>query len=498
MQPDPSVYLRAIRDEMLSPELFSAGLASGASPVIMRRAAEGLAHLALRGEALAGIVRAARAHQLQLLAEIDACCKRLGVPVPGAIHAATARAAHLEGNLPGEADIKLYDELAAALADGIRAMAGPVGKSAEGSTEVDRLSVAVCRLELEQREAYEQLLAQARISSTGDAPAVAPPPDEGKLTAFLRRQLVDSPDIAVSHVRRLAGFNSKEIFLLEVTGCPHWPAQSVMRREPAFNVTGSSLTSEWELLGHLRAAGVAAPRVLIAGANSDVSDGEFIVMERLSGSPRPAATLGHDGRRVMLQLARSAAHFHQVPIPAHLERFADLGQSAAQRTLARVERYYRRWQEERVEDSVVMEATYRWLISNVHRVPERAVLVHGDFSLRNVLLEGDRITGLLDWELSHAGDPAEDLSYMRPDVESCASWDEFLAEYHIYASQRVDEAALTYFEVWGFFWRAVISALAYAGYIKKSHRNFMYASVAFIEHRYNIISLCRCIAKAAL
>src|SRR5579863_4946208 len=38
MEPDPSVFLRAIRREALSKELFGAGIASGASQLIMQRA----------------------------------------------------------------------------------------------------------------------------------------------------------------------------------------------------------------------------------------------------------------------------------------------------------------------------------------------------------------------------------------------------------------------------------------------------------------------------
>ncbi len=42
-----------------------------------------------------------------------------------------------------------------------------------------------------------------------------------------------------------------------------------------------------------------------------------------------------------------------------------------------------------------------------------AVLVHGDFGPQNLLLTeaGNRVTGLLDWEWAHFGDPIEDLAW---------------------------------------------------------------------------------------
>jgi len=37
---------------------------------------------------------------------------------------------------------------------------------------------------------------------------------------------------------------------------------------------------------------------------------------------------------------------------------------------------------------------------------------------------------MLDWELTHAGDPVEDLAYSRTWVDQVLPWDEFLAIYY--------------------------------------------------------------------
>jgi hypothetical protein len=39
------------------------------------------------------------------------------------------------------------------------------------------------------------------------------------------------------------------------------------------------------------------------------------------------------------------------------------------------------------------------------------VIVHGDFGPQNVLIEGDRINALVDWEFAHIGQPVEDLAW---------------------------------------------------------------------------------------
>jgi aminoglycoside phosphotransferase (APT) family kinase protein len=39
-------------------------------------------------------------------------------------------------------------------------------------------------------------------------------------------------------------------------------------------------------------------------------------------------------------------------------------------------------------------------------------VVHGDFRLGNVIVGGDGLRAVLDWELVHLGDPMEDLGWM--------------------------------------------------------------------------------------
>ncbi|WP_245800686.1 phosphotransferase [Natrinema saccharevitans] len=57
-----------------------------------------------------------------------------------------------------------------------------------------------------------------------------------------------------------------------------------------------------------------------------------------------------------------------------------------------------------------VEEAIRWFRANAPTVPE-TTLVHGDFRIGNALIDGDRITGLLDWEFARVGDPLFDLGY---------------------------------------------------------------------------------------
>jgi aminoglycoside phosphotransferase (APT) family kinase protein len=58
-----------------------------------------------------------------------------------------------------------------------------------------------------------------------------------------------------------------------------------------------------------------------------------------------------------------------------------------------------------------LEFGARWL--ERHRPPPVApVALHGDFRLGNLLVGPDGLRAVLDWELAHAGDPAEDLAWL--------------------------------------------------------------------------------------
>jgi len=58
----------------------------------------------------------------------------------------------------------------------------------------------------------------------------------------------------------------------------------------------------------------------------------------------------------------------------------------------------------------VFDLAFRWL--DAHRPPPvEPTVVHGDLRLGNLLVDGRGLRAVLDWELAHLGDPAEDLMW---------------------------------------------------------------------------------------
>ncbi|MFK0156637.1 phosphotransferase family protein [Streptomyces sp. NPDC090499] len=59
----------------------------------------------------------------------------------------------------------------------------------------------------------------------------------------------------------------------------------------------------------------------------------------------------------------------------------------------------------------VTDMVVRHLERNPPPPPRRLALVHGDYRIGNILFTGDGLTGVVDWEMAHVGDPLEDLAW---------------------------------------------------------------------------------------
>jgi aminoglycoside phosphotransferase (APT) family kinase protein len=117
-------------------------------------------------------------------------------------------------------------------------------------------------------------------------------------------------------------------------------------------------------------------------------------------------------RRVSIALVGALADLHAIDItPGGL---AGLGKPAGF-----VERQVRGWTDRWHRSEIVrvpeMEAVARWLLEHLPPEPARASIVHGDFKLDNVMLDGadlGRLVAVLDWEMSALGDPLVDVGIL--------------------------------------------------------------------------------------
>ncbi|MDP1631606.1 MAG: phosphotransferase family protein [Caulobacter sp.] len=217
----------------------------------------------------------------------------------------------------------------------------------------------------------------------------------------------------VSDLRRLSGGASQETWAFSLdTGRP-----LILRRKPAgaTAVAGSGipLATEAALIRAAAALGAPVPEVLHVCA-PDSAVGEAYVMNRIEGEALGKRIARDDAfAAVRPKLARQCgevlAKIHAVP----LEGLPALNHSSALDELEKYEAAYRGLGANRP----IFEAAFRWLKDRAPPL-DRPVLLHGDFRNGNIMFDPVRgVAAVLDWELAHIGDPAEDMGWL-----CTASW----------------------------------------------------------------------------
>jgi aminoglycoside phosphotransferase (APT) family kinase protein len=114
-----------------------------------------------------------------------------------------------------------------------------------------------------------------------------------------------------------------------------------------------------------------------------------------------------------------------------------------------------------------VEAGLRWLRLNAPPAAP-AVLVHGDFRLGNLIVDEHGLAAVIDWELCHGGDPAEDLAWLTIrswrfgnddlPVAGLGEIEPFLDAYEAAGGTRPDPERLLWWEAMGNVKWAVICA----------------------------------------
>ncbi|MGB3289254.1 MAG: phosphotransferase family protein [Burkholderiaceae bacterium] len=177
----------------------------------------------------------------------------------------------------------------------------------------------------------------------------------------------------------------------------------------------ASLSREQEFLV-LRAAhqaGVMVPEPLWLCTDTSVIGDVFYIMTRIPGSAqgRQLVRAPRDERQaasIVGQLGRQLARLHTLRPPDAGLDFLPLPQTAP--SLARVQAY-RQALDRIPEPHPVLEWSLNWLED---KAPPSTgiVLCHGDFRTGNYMVEGESVTGILDWEFAAWSDPYEDLGWL--------------------------------------------------------------------------------------
>jgi aminoglycoside phosphotransferase (APT) family kinase protein len=265
------------------------------------------------------------------------------------------------------------------------------------------------------------------------------------IAEMLGPRLPRAGNIHVRDVTRVFGGNARQAWGATAT----WNEPEGPRTEELILLVRRAASQvrtdpRWELavLDGLAEHGVRAPRVWGHDPDGYLLGNPAVLLERLPGSADAVAYLRADhevGRARTLDLARSVAELHN----------AKKDVTAVEPAEPQLGLWHRQFLDARLEPHPALGWLFDWLADR-QVTPARPVVVHGDFRPGNVLYSGDRIVGLLDWEMAHLGHPAEDLAWAYRALwspERFVPLDEFVAAYTVAGGADIDAETLRWHRV---------------------------------------------------
>jgi aminoglycoside phosphotransferase (APT) family kinase protein len=295
------------------------------------------------------------------------------------------------------------------------------------------------------RSDYEQAL-------KGIATASSPPAPEQefkteRLDAYLQRRFASGPPVRLRSAQKVPGGRNKATILFEIEPHAALPEAMVIRMDLDTAVE-STVRDEFPLIRVMFEAGVPVPEPLWLETDRAVLGAPFFVMRRMKGkAPGTLFDTSKVSPAIGLALAEALAQVHKAPAASI---WPEAKETPAQVLVERmVATFEDGWRISKDKPSVIMECAFAWMRYHLRDLTGPAVPIHADAHFENILVEGDKLVCLLDWEFAHLGHPAEDLGYCRPFIEQIMPWDDFYARYRACGGREVSAAELRFFWVWG-------------------------------------------------
>jgi len=248
----------------------------------------------------------------------------------------------------------------------------------------------------------------------------------------------------------------------------------VLRRAPMGPIPPKAhdMAREYRLLAAIHPHFPEAPEVYSLCEDAGVIGTTFFLMERRRGfilRDRIPEGLELGPRAISEMFVDCLARLHAIPLETTgLDKFGKPEGFVARQ----VSGWAERWHRAKTEELEEMNAVIAWLEKHLP-VSGAPAVVHNDYKLDNVMVNGGGIAAVLDWEMTAIGDPLADLGLTlcywawanRPDVRAAGipaltlepGWltrEEFLARYAERTGRDVRQAP--YYEVLGVFKLAVI------------------------------------------
>lgn len=317
------------------------------------------------------------------------------------------------------------------------------------------------------QKASEIASANARTFDPFDLDAV-----RGALIAYLRR--VDDPAIEVGPLRRFTvGFSWVTYgFSVRQPSSSRPERKLILRIGPPTGIFGPYRASPESIaMQHLaNGSGVPVPRVHWYSDDLDTFGAPFFISDFVAGEvPIPWTAGGGEAfddemrSTVGSQFLGAMASLHNFEWRGKLDSVIDGVTDVDKTANAQIDYWVGKMHEWSDRRFPMLEWAVIWFRAHAPRA-SRISVVHGDYRIGNFLLDRNKITAILDWELVHLGDPLEDLGWLclqawrgrSPNMCHLFPREELYARYEALTGLPLDRSAVNYWEAFGTFKLAVM------------------------------------------
>jgi len=232
--------------------------------------------------------------------------------------------------------------------------------------------------------------------------------DQVNLQTYLNENLESFEEI--SSIEEFIGGQSNPTYLIKT------PSKSyVLRRKPPGKLLKSAhaVDREYKVIAALNKTDVPVPKAYLHCEDESIIGTEFFLMSCVEGEvmwePHIPKATNEERKKIYQSMNETIAKLHSVDHEKiGLESFGKPGNYVGRQ----VARWSKQYVASETREIKSMNNLMEWLPKNLP-VEKTTKLVHGDFSLSNVMIDLStfKICAILDWELSTLGDPAADFSY---------------------------------------------------------------------------------------
>lgn len=235
-----------------------------------------------------------------------------------------------------------------------------------------------------------------------------------QLQAYLAGKL-GARDLEITGLARIHGGASRETYRFRANYAGR-ERRLILRRDPPASLIETERSTEYRAYEAFHKLGLPVPEPVALELESAALERPFFIMEEVADcavasilAPDPyGAHREKIGEQFFTVLGQIAAADPRAIGVGDFEGETDPAKTA----LHEVERWEKVIDEDEREPQPIARAAIRWLKRNPPPPAKKIGVVHGDYRTGNFLFDTDgNIRAILDWEMTHLGDPLEDLGW---------------------------------------------------------------------------------------